>query len=105
MNLCSVWLRIAPDHPALAGHFPQQPVVPGVVLLDEALHAIEQAAAPEASAPDGTHWHIANVKFHRIVRPGEALRLDCSEHIGGTLRIELHVDEALVASASIERRA
>ena len=41
MSRQSVSLCIAPHHPALAGHFPEFPVVPGVVLLDEALHAIE----------------------------------------------------------------
>ena len=57
----SAWLRIAPDHPALAGHFPGHPIVPGVLLLDEALHA--HRARDSASA--GRRWRIASVKFHR----------------------------------------
>jgi 3-hydroxymyristoyl/3-hydroxydecanoyl-(acyl carrier protein) dehydratase len=110
MNLSGVRLLFAPDHPALAGHFPQRPIVPGVLLLDEALHAIEQAAAQELPALGGSHWHIAQVKFHRMVQPGESLRLDCTEQPPGVgvtraLRIELHSQQALVVSASIERRA
>jgi 3-hydroxymyristoyl/3-hydroxydecanoyl-(acyl carrier protein) dehydratase len=110
MNQSGVWLHFAPDHPALAGHFPQQPIVPGVLLLDEALHAVEQAAAQATSALAGSHWYIAQVKFHRLVQPGESLRLDCVEQPPGAgvlraLRIELHAQQALTMSASIERRA
>jgi 3-hydroxymyristoyl/3-hydroxydecanoyl-(acyl carrier protein) dehydratase len=95
MNARSAWLRIASDHPALAGHFPGHPIVPGALLLDEALQAIDAAA---------TSWHIANLKFHRIVRPGEALRLECSAQPGGALRIEVRAEEALVMSGLLERR-
>lgn len=35
-------LRIAANHPSLPGHFPGQPIVPGVVLLDCVLQATER---------------------------------------------------------------
>lgn len=34
-------LRIDANHPALPGHFPGRPIVPGVVLLDGVLQAAE----------------------------------------------------------------
>jgi len=88
------WLCIAPDHPALAGHFPHAPIVPGALLLDEALHCID---------PSATRWRISNVKFHRIVQPREALRLQWHQQAGGDLQLEIHAAETLVMSASIAR--
>ena len=35
-------LRVGADHPALPGHFPDRPIVPGVVLLERVLSAAEQ---------------------------------------------------------------
>jgi 3-hydroxyacyl-[acyl-carrier-protein] dehydratase len=104
MNGCSLRLRFGADHPALAGHFPQRPIVPGVLLLDEALHAIEQASLDESPQPPGTHWYLASVKFHRIVQAGEALRLECAQQAGDSVRVEIHAAQALVMSAAIERR-
>ena len=57
-------LIIAADHPALPGHFPGAPIVPGVLLLDEAL----RAAASAQRAAD--YWRIGSAKFIKPVRPG-----------------------------------
>lgn len=50
-------LRVATDHPCLAGHFPGLPVVPGVVLLDEVLAVIL------AARPDATLLRMPQIKF------------------------------------------
>ena len=34
--------RIPADHPSLAGHFPNAPIVPGVVVLDEVAAALAE---------------------------------------------------------------
>lgn len=61
--------EIAPDHPCLPGHFPGRPVVPGVVLLDEAL-ALLLAAAPGLRVAG-----LPNVRFLRPVLPGESVEV------------------------------
>jgi 3-hydroxymyristoyl/3-hydroxydecanoyl-(acyl carrier protein) dehydratase len=103
MSRQSLSLRIAVDHPALAGHFPGFPVVPGVVLLDETLHAID-SAQPASDAAQASLWHIGTVKFHRAVRAGELLQLEYELQPDGRARFELRAADALVASGTIERR-
>ena len=56
------------DHPALAGHFPGQPVVPAVVLLDEVLAEIRTRA-------DFVLRSIPAAKFLQHVLPGERVVL------------------------------
>ena len=63
-------LFIAPDHPAFAGHFPGHPIVPGVVLLDEALQCLASAEGLELVS-----LNVTVAKFLLPVRPGMALSL------------------------------
>ena len=85
-------LTIGPEHPALAGHFPGTPIVPGVVLLDETLRAVEQDAAAAAR-----RWRIGTAKFLSPVRPGEELRLEHEPLADGSLRFTVSRDGQLVA--------
>jgi 3-hydroxymyristoyl/3-hydroxydecanoyl-(acyl carrier protein) dehydratase len=62
--------RVAADHPCLPGHFPGRPIVPGVVLLDEAL-ALVLVQAPGLRVAE-----LPSVRFLRPVRPGEAVAVE-----------------------------
>ena len=88
-------LTIAQDHPAFAGHFPGRPIVPAVVLLAEALAAIEAATgrAPHA-------WRLSGAKFLQAVGPGVGLTLMHEESRGGR-RFEIRSGETLVASGTL----
>jgi hypothetical protein len=68
---------VAPDHPAFAGHFPGQPLLPGVCLLGLVLDACLADAdlAPRLYAGAGAPLRLANVKFLAPVRPGDTLLL------------------------------
>ena len=52
------------DHPALPGHFPGRPILPGVLLLDAVLQAAGLARA-----------RLLRVKFTAPVLPGDAVEL------------------------------
>lgn len=92
-------LPIASDHPAFAGHFPGMPIVPGVVLLDEALHAIGQLIGADFSA-----CQISAVKFLSPVTPGEPVAVQCEMAElakGGVVRFDIVSGERKVATGSI----
>ena len=93
-------MTIAPDHPALAGHFPGMPVVPGVVLLDEALHAIGAALGTDLST-----CRIASVKFISPVLPGQAIDILHDSADGGAIRFTLMHGARKVASGVVHRHA
>lgn len=58
-------LRISADNPCLPGHFPGRPLVPGVVILERVLQAVEQAHGPLRSVG------LPQVKFMQPLLPGQ----------------------------------
>jgi 3-hydroxyacyl-[acyl-carrier-protein] dehydratase len=81
-------LPIAADHPAYSGHFPGQPVLPGVVLLDATLHALERAGKGPSA-----HWEVNSAKFQSAVRPGEQLTLHHETLPNGSVRFAIRTAE------------
>jgi 3-hydroxymyristoyl/3-hydroxydecanoyl-(acyl carrier protein) dehydratase len=79
--MATVTLTIGVEHPALPGHFPGAPIVPGVLLLDEMM----RAAQTRPGSTSG-RWRIGTAKFLKPVRPGELLTLEHEALPNGSLR-------------------
>ena len=66
------------DHPAARGHFPGNPIIPGAVLLSEALRA-----AGATLRLDLSRCTVNSAKFPSPVRPGDRVDIDCSASRAG----------------------
>ncbi len=91
-----VAIEISPHHPSFAGHFPAFPVLPGAVLLDEALRLMQRERGL-----DLTRWKIASAKFLDVVRPADALSLEHEAAENGSIRFVIRVLDRPVASGTL----
>lgn len=95
------------NEPFFQGHFPGQPVMPGVLILE----ALAQVGAVAALTEPGSEGKLAlfggikNARFKRQVAPGDVLELRCEliEHRGplGVGKATARVDGQLAATAEL----
>ena len=86
--------RVPHDHPSLAGHFPGNPVVPGVVVLDHVVAAIEARHGPLPPL------RLPQVKFLAPLRPGEEAEV-ALEGDGRRWRFRVARGDVVLASGEI----
>lgn len=87
--------RIARDHPALAGHFPGNPVVPGVLLLEHVMSLLEATYGPLAA------MRLPQVKFLQPLLPEQAAELELLLRGPGSWRFRVLRDGAVLATGDI----
>ncbi|MGN6329366.1 MAG: hydroxymyristoyl-ACP dehydratase [Rhodanobacter sp.] len=87
-------LHIDAAHPALPGHFPGQPLVPGVVMLEQVALALRAWRGQRLA-------RVVEAKFLAPLRPDETavVRLAAAE---ARVRFEIRRDDAVLARGIVE---
>jgi 3-hydroxymyristoyl/3-hydroxydecanoyl-(acyl carrier protein) dehydratase len=96
MNEYRASAKVAPDHPCLAGHFPGNPIVPGVVMLELVAAALRDWR--------GTQTWIAkfnSVKFVNVLRPDETVEITLQGR-SAQLRFSCVCGDRLLSQGSFE---
>ncbi|MFO1154431.1 MAG: hypothetical protein U1E42_12335 [Rhodospirillales bacterium] len=82
---------VAGDHPAIAGHFPGEPIIPGVVLLECVVMAVERAFGT------GRLTAIPLVKFLAPLRPDERFQIMLGQSEEGAIAFECRRGTTILA--------
>lgn len=77
-------LVFAHDHPSFAGHFPGQPVVPGVLLLGDIVAAIARATGLSIE-------RLSQARFSHAIRPSEVVGVSWRRD-GAAVRFSASID-------------
>ena len=90
-------VRVEATHPCFTGHFPGEPILPGIAQLGLVLLALETLL--------GSRWRLVAVRslrLRRLVRPGDRLQLSLDRPgADGSLRFELRAGSDVVSSGAL----
>jgi 3-hydroxyacyl-[acyl-carrier-protein] dehydratase len=105
---CVAWKFIDPENPAFAGHFPANPILPGIFLIE--MVAQTAGVMMGSLTPDGVGGvallaAVNRFKFLKPVLPGQELRIETRKltDSGSMAYIEgtVSVDGATVATGEL----
>ena len=95
-----------PDEAFFAGHFPGNPIVPGVLLIEAMAQGMAFLVMQRPGAQSAYLVGVDNARFRRPVRPGDTvlltLKLESARHGVLTALGEAFVGEAKVAEARLK---
>jgi len=75
-------LTISPSHPSIPGHFPGEPLVPGVVMLSVVFEELARRF------PGLEIRGVRKLKFLRRLEPGAAFTVEFEQPANGGLRFK-----------------
>ena len=82
-----VVVEMLDGHPVYKGHFPNQPITPGVMSLRMVKELCQMTTGYQIR-----YSHIKNCRFHSIIKPGDTLNIT----------MKLTADESAMASYSVK---
>ncbi|MBQ4855040.1 hydroxymyristoyl-ACP dehydratase [Rhodanobacter sp. B2A1Ga4] len=88
-------LRVGAEHPALPGHFPGAPLVPGVLLLEQVALALRSWRGQRLG-------RVLEAKFAAPLLPDETAQLHLTATDGSRIRFEIRRDGMLLARGLVE---
>lgn len=91
----SATFRIPFDHPCLDGHFPDAPIVPGVVVLDRVIEAVQTANATRVTG-------IRRCKFVSGLYPDQDCRIEWRPGSNDTARFTCRGPDGPVAQGVLQ---
>jgi 3-hydroxyacyl-[acyl-carrier-protein] dehydratase len=95
INEVSAEVEISLDSPWFSGHFPGEPILPGIAQLGIVQEAIEKSERKKLVVRS-----VSRVRFKQVIKSGDQLRLVATpvENKVATYSFRLMVDEKLVCS-------
>lgn len=84
-----ITLDIPLDHASFPGHFPGNPILPGVLLLERVMSCVQgQLTSPLQK------YTLYNVKFLAAVSPGDQLSLTLSDGSSNEKHFSMHLSQS-----------
>jgi 3-hydroxyacyl-[acyl-carrier-protein] dehydratase len=101
-----VW-HLSHDYPVFKGHFPGNPVLPGVLMVEALAQtgAYAMLKSPEFAGKLALFGGIKTMKFRKTAKPGDDLILKCEiirkSSVGGTGSVRAEINGECVCEGEI----